>query len=502
MKKISLTGFALLAFAAASFAQSPTNSATLQQNGNNQTALQIQTGNNLKSTISQDRKEGVNGGNFAATAQTSTGAAGNEATVTQNLTSNSNRGYVTQLGGVGNKGSITQSNNSGGLGAVVTPLSSPEDVKALGGNWAGIWQQGNNNMSTEIIQNDVSKGNFAEIFQFGSGNLSTGINQSIYSSNNTAKINQGQLGSGVSGNKAGIAQQGTSQENKATIVQRTNNNDATIIQNDFSLRNEASISQIGGTGSKAKVEQRYTSYDNKAVVSQTASNNQATVNQTSNSSNNLADVSQSGESNQATIGQSNTSQYNKAYVVQPGYYNEATVKQNYNSSFNYASIKQSGQDAQAYIEQETNSSNNQARVEQNGYDNWTKVTQSNSASGNTAQVKQDLLTTAGYGNIAEVSQSGTNHKAYVTQNFSMNTAKIRQENTEGAGNNYAQLDQWGNKNIIQGVDGAPFALQRGSNNTLSVTQNSGSSAPYAPNVANVSQIGNGNMATIMQTGMN
>lgn len=51
MKKVLLTGTALLTFAAAGFAQ--TNTATTNQAGNNQTAAQTQTGSYLKSTINQ-----------------------------------------------------------------------------------------------------------------------------------------------------------------------------------------------------------------------------------------------------------------------------------------------------------------------------------------------------------------------------------------------------------------------------------------------------------------
>ncbi|QJD81627.1 hypothetical protein [Spirosoma rhododendri] len=51
MKKVLLTGTALLAFAAAGFAQ--TNQATTNQAGINQRAAQTQTGSYLKSTITQ-----------------------------------------------------------------------------------------------------------------------------------------------------------------------------------------------------------------------------------------------------------------------------------------------------------------------------------------------------------------------------------------------------------------------------------------------------------------
>ena len=64
--------------------------------------------------------------------------------------------------------------------------------------------------------------------------------------------------------------------------------------------------------------------------------------------------------------------------------------------------------------------------------------------------------------------------------------------------NTGTFSQFGDYNVIKGLSG-DFAIQQGNNNTLTVSQNSGGSAPYVANIASVSQIGNGNMGTITQS---
>ena len=119
--------------------------------------------------------------------------------------------------------------------------------------------------------------------------------------------------------------------------------------------------------------------------------------------------------------------------------------------------------------------------------------------GNTATITQDLLTTAGAYNMAYIKQGdGTtlskNNTATITQEYSYNTAKLSQV---GDGNT-GTFSQFGDYNVIKGLSG-DFAIQQGNNNTLTVSQNSGGSAPYVANIASVSQIGNGNMGTITQS---
>ena len=456
MKKVLLTGAALMAFAAASFAQ--TNTGTVQQAGTNQSALQLQTGNYLQSSISQLNGTGTNVGNFGATRQESVGAAGNKAFVNQNDGAKSNRGYVTQLKGTGNVGSITQENNSGAGSLQVTVGTSSADVRAAGGNWGGIFQQGSNNANTFIIQGNTATKNFADIAQYGTNNRQTSIDQSNNSTNNEATIKQGTADAGVSNNQASVSQQGNSNDNQAFITQLSNNNNATITQNDYSYDNKATVKQSIGTGNTGTIQQR-------------------------NNSDGQASVLQTGYDNTGTINQINGSYYEKATVEQMGSSGKATINQIYDG-YGVATIKQNGYNNEAVIDQI-----NGGTV---------------AGTGNTATITQDLATTAGSNNKARIIQGevdGSNYSknnvATIKQEYSYNTANLMQV---GNGNTGA-LSQTGDYNVIKGVSG-DFALQRGNNNILTVTQDSGGSAPYVPNVASVSQMGTGNSAVITQVGRN
>jgi len=464
MKKVLLTGTALMAFVAASFAQS--NTTTLQQNGNSQSAMQEQNGNYLQSTVTQDKGASTNFGSFGATRQESVGANGNQATVEQKNASNSNRGYVTQLTGTGNVGTITQNNNSGALssGAIaVTVGTSAAAVKAAQGNWAGIMQVGSDNKTTSINQSDISYSNFGEINQYGSTNGKTLIDQSNRSSGNTAKIDQGTASAGVTASKATILQQSNSRDNQAFVTQIASNNTATVTQNESSISNVANVSQSGTYGI-ATVNQGQDANFNKATILQDTKGFYG------------------GKYNTATINQTNLSGQNAATIEQHGIYEVATINQGYSAVGNEATIQQQGYASRATISQ-YNVSNSKATI------------------------KQDLVTQSGGIDVAEIQQGSSSmaasdrNVATITQDYSYNTAKLRQY---GNGNTATLTQQIGDKNVIKGLgtdaDGQ-YALQQGNNNTLTVTQNSGTSN-YVPNVANVSQIGNGNMATIMQTGHN
>lgn len=152
MSKVILSGLGLMAFATVSLAQ--TNTATVNQNGDSQTANTRQTGNYLQSTITQDKQNSETSfGSYATIVQTSTGAGGNAATINQNLWSSGNRAGVTQAGGTGNSGTIYQSAKSGntdGTPVTITGATSAAAVKAAGGNWADILQSGNSNANTSI----------------------------------------------------------------------------------------------------------------------------------------------------------------------------------------------------------------------------------------------------------------------------------------------------------------------------------------------------------------
>ena len=503
MKKVLLTGTALLAFAAAGFAQGNTTSTF--QNGNSQTASQTQSGNYLKSTISQDKAGGSNTGNYAGTLQNSTGSAGNEAAIEQNLNANSNRAFVTQQGGTGNKGVIQQDNASGKGALAVTAGTSAADVKAAGGNWSGILQQGSNNTNTYIYQNNTSNSNFGEIYQYGSSNKQTSIDQSNNSTGNRAVINQGTSTSPAKYNEAIIAQQGDSHDNKAEVTQVSQSNVAFVKQNDKATANETTIKQIGNAyNENAQVYQSSNANNNKADVTQSGYYDKAIVHQENNSQSNQATIKQGTNDfsffSTATINQYNNASNGKAMITQDGDSHVATITQENDARRDQATITQNGSSNTATTIQ-NNAFDNQATTNQNGSEN-VATTKQVYADYNQATINQSLVRPEGGSNTAEILQGdgsfySSHNTATINQDFSKNTAKLQQL----GGHNTANLSQMvGDLNVIKGVNG-DYALQQGTYNTMTVTQNSGNGdAAYVPNTASVTQIGNSNTATIMQMG--
>lgn len=215
------------------------------------------------------------------------------------------------------------------------------------------------------------------------------------------------------------------------------------------------ISQSGGTGLVANIAQQ-TGGSNQATTNQTGYYNTATINQVASSFGSTANITQAGAGNQATITQFDFLAFNTATVAQNGYSNQATIDQ-------------------------TLGSNDRATINQD--------LSSTGGSGNMAAIKQGSATIGDFSN---------NNVATITQNYSYNQARLEQ----AGNNNRGTLTQTGDFNIIQNGTGTAgsFAQQLGNSNTLTVLQDSGGAAPYVPNVANVNQMGNGNAATINQTG--
>ena len=476
MKKIILTGVALMAFAAAGFAQ---NTSTVNQDGTSQTAQVGQVGTLQKSTITQKKLEGNNSGNYATTIQGTSGAPNttgmNEAIVNQNNGSNSNRAGITQSG-KGNKGTIQQSDNSGGDGTAVTGGSSAAAVKAAGGNFAGILQSGTDNTETAIIQSNTSSANFGEIYQYGDNNRETGINQSDNSTGNTATIKQGTASVGANDNLARVSQQGGSSDNTATVTQTATGNDAVTTQNDDSNNNKATVNQFAD-GNQATIQQRNSSFGNSADITQKSDRN-------------------AGQYNTAVINQNNNSHDNQASILQTSNGAMATINQIDNSADNLASIKQGGT---------ADAGRSEAIIDQvNAYDPTPGAFVAGQARGNKATIEQNTLNNfEGFGNFAHIRQgrSGAvvsdNNVASIHQEYSRNTARLEQV---GIGNT-GTVFQTGDRNVVQNGNGEPgsFALQEGNLNTLTITQNAGSDGPYSPGVANVTQMGNSNSATITQS---
>lgn len=552
MKKISLIGVALLGSATISFAQ---NTATLNQVGNQQTGTATQTGTGLMSNIQQTTASGItNVGNYANTTQESGGygSTNNQANINQ-LGTKSGFANIGQQGS-GQKATINQKNNNGGNGTPSTAANGPGTVQDAnnvpnpaginavtgnGGNYANAFQRGNNETVT-INQNDNSTSNYTDsrqdsfggpntatvnqnggtlggssgnkttINQFGDNNTLS-VSQSNNSSNNKANVRQGYstaVGGPSSFNATATIEQnggmdGASSENEATITQIYSGfNTATIRQNNNSTLNKATVLQDGGTGSTATINQVNDAHEDKATITQSASNNTATINQEGptasgfSTGRNVAEITQkpgdnSGIGNTALINQKLISEDNQAYILQTGVGGMATINQTGSSADNLADIKQKGYNNAATIDQS------------NAYDPVEGAATIGSARGNKATITQDLVTYAGSGNIAHIKQgdpsgvSSDDNVASIVQEYSNNQARLQQTGNR----NHADIYQTGDHNIVRngaGVAGS-FALQQGNDNILHISQNSGGAAPYTPNTANVSQIGNSNVASITQS---
>ena len=100
------------------------------------------------------------------------------------------------------------------------------------------------------------------------------------------------------------------------------------------------------------------------------------------------------------------------------------------------------------------------------------------------------------------SLSGVGNHATIDQDYSANTAKLKQD---GHGNTATVTQLIGDYNVVKGLGSSPVALQQGNNNTLTITQTSATYlgppfGPYVPGTASVQQIGDSNVGTIVQHG--
>ena len=528
MKKLTLTGAALLGFVAMSFAQN--NNATLNQAGNQQTGNATQAGSNLISNIQQTSTGAItNVGNYASTIQQPLfyGSQGNQAYINQL----GNKSGFAQIGQEGNtnKSTINQNNNTGGSGTPITAASGPGPVQnannvpnpagisavtGVGGNYANTYQRGFNQVVT-VNQNNNSTGNYTDTRQdnlgsvqtatvnqnggglgsssgnktttnqFGDNNTLT-VSQSNNSHDNTANVRQGY--SNASGgpnafNATATVEQnggtaGASRGNLATILQTFSGaNNATIRQNNNSGGagmdgNDATINQSGTVGSTATVNQNDNSRNNSATVNESgAGGHTATVNQNGDagsftSYDNTATVTQTGSTNQATV--------NQLGVDTNGGGQGDSYK-------NTATVTQSGQNNKGFVTQNDFSSNNQATINQagGGAGDLATISQITNAFNNVATVNQGSLSTGG--NTAKITQQQT----YPEAGLLGNSATINQNTTVAGGGNYAE--------IIQGIPTNPGGTY--SNQNLATISQQGSS-----NQARLQQTGDLNTATISQNG--
>lgn len=342
------------------------------------------------------------------------------------------------------------------------------------------------------------------------------VSMAMAQTNNTSEVTQ----SGVK-QTATVDQQGMG-DNTSYVIQANASNIATVSQInpifDGSIDEDDNLSTVLQTGTKNKAtvtqthNRGYKDYPAsggllEAVIEQSGNNNEAEQiqgphNQMGES---LASTLQSGNGNYAL--QHQLKYKNNAYIVQSGDRNIAMQAQDTelpeDGSANFASINQSG-------------NNNDARQEQQGWSNGAIAEQL--GSGNTSLQHQENNS---WKSNASVLQVGNNNDAFQTSVGNLNDALIEQHSSgntakqyqtsgnvrpDGYGYDYPALNDarvyqlGGNSNEAiqtqENMEGnvSNFALiwQNGRNNFATQTQFEGF------NTSTISQVGNGNIANVMQ----
>lgn len=482
MQRIILTGLTLLAVAAAAQAQ---NTATLSQNGNDQSATFSQTGNGNVATVRQltGSASSPNVGNVASVTQTANASPTNQVFIDQLNGADYNQATIQQSGGSNNRAAIEQNGGNGfrSGGSTLQAAGLGSAPLATDGNYGAIRQVGSGNNQTTIYQNAGPLGgsgaNYGNIVQLGSNNGLTVIDQQNNSTQNRAQIEQGLIGAAGTGNSGVVRQSDNSSLNLGLIKQAGESQTAEVLQTSVSAENEARVDQSGQSG--------------LALIYQTgdASNNQAEVTQVSNSA----------QPNAASIYQTDQSYYNQATVLQAGNNSVAQIIQNFSSANNVG-----------IIEQGALGNNNLATIQQTyAWEGGSAGSTASYGSGSTANIQQNLTTSSTLGNVAVVEQGFINglspvdgstivtKKSVITigQENDVNVAQVQQ----GGENNQVTATQSG-YSTIKGIDNGQlvnnFAQQIGNNNTLTVTQ-AGSASVL--NQANIYQVGSFNTSTVIQT---
>ena len=538
MKKVLLTGAALIAFAAATQAQ-------IFQNGIQQFAQQIQSGTNQTGVISQQQGTGTNYGNYAITFQgTSSNTGMNTANINQNggpttapgppptigpgQGSQGNRGAITQNGGPGNLATINQNGGPDGLSGGGTSVSATISAPGEDGNFAGILQQGSNN-TAQIDENNNSRRNAAEVYQNGnqltgtilqsngSVNNKASVNQGFVNNNagtpitnSQATINQGKLNAGDASASAALAE---SIGNTANITQSVSNVNATINQGStdglfFGANpgraegSTAGITQSAVNGFVALIDQGVDSGESigsRATLTITGENNTvgfitqgSGTGSTENGS--TASISMAGttsqaqilqasgggqtDGNAATITQSSAVQGSTAGIVQG--LGTSTFSRN-----DKATINQTGQTNNGQIVQ--NSILFGSGGQANGSDNIATLRQINGVSNVTGQINQGVNTGAGTAqavrNQATITQSsGTGLQARIGQGTDLaGGASLTTQNGTNTGTTAAVLGLIANDNMATitqsgGTNMRATILQSGRNNLGTITQSAGSNS--------------------------
>ena len=533
MKKLILTGAALIAFAAAAQAQ-------IFQNGIQQFAQQIQSGTNQTGVINQLKGDGTNYGNYAITFQgTSSNTGMNTANINQNGGPNAdgtgggpnsgsqgNRGAITQNGGPNNLATINQNGGPDGLSGGGTSVSATLSAPGEDGNFAGILQQGSNN-TAQIDENNNSRRNAAEVYQ--NGNRLTGtILQSNGSVNNKASVNQGFVnnvaGTPITNSQATIRQgkinaadmsaSGSSISesigNTANITQSVSNVNAIISQGSTPVnggnpgRAEGSTAGITqnavNTGFQAGINQGTNSGESigsRATLTITGENNtQGFISQGFGAggldNGSTAAITMAGTTSFAIIQQAERGQTDgdaatitQSSAVQGSF---ATIQQGFAfggfsgilfSRNDKATINQTGLNNNSTIFQNSVMSNT---GQANGSDNIATVMQTNGVSNVTGNINQGVSSGTGTAqavrNQATINQtSGTNQTAYIGQGTddaggATLTTLSGPAATLGliANDNMATITQSGGNNMQARL------LQSGRNNLGTITQSAGSNS--------------------------
>lgn len=355
--------------------------------------------------------------------------------------------------------------------------------------------QDGSNLSSTIVQGAEAQTAFVD--QVGGGHVSI--------------IGQGLLGAAGTGNDANITQSATGTLNRSIVYQGSNANTARVVQTGDSANNSY-IDQgyVGGT--------EFGGDNNSAEVEQNGSSNVSTVFQSFGTAGsfNEAIVFQVGTSNNSSIGQYGSD--NSAMVTQrdgashissiaQGSSNNSAIVLQRDGTGNFSDVNQGsvsgtgigGDDSVANVEQV--GSANRSNVIQTpiaaGSGNMSDIFQS--GTGNIQTVFQGAI-----GNITNLVQTGgSGNTSYIDQGY------VNQAETDGD-NNRADLEQDGSNNsnsILQnfnltGSDNEADVLQVGIGNNSSVNQNGSFNiagvSQYDGSVSQLTQTGDGNMATVTQ----
>jgi hypothetical protein len=500
MKKVILTSTALLAFAAATYAQ------VVNQVGQQQFAQHNQFGANQTGTINQVQNVSDpnrnNYGNYAITFQgapDNTGA--NTLVVNQNDGSQGNRAGIGQSGGPNNNATINQNGGINGLSGGATSMSATIGGRGEDGNFAGISQIGAANTAI-INENNNSRRNGAETYQNGNSNSAT-TNQSNNSVSNTAFVYQGFTGMNVVGtavnNATALINQGKTNAsdvsygpsvaesvgNTASITQTASTVSATINQGaTVDIDGDGAISAGRSDGSSAMIAQSATGNTasvNQGVESGEAIQSKASISQTN--INNTADITQGGLS-------AGSDQGSSGMIVQNGKTSFAQIVQGFNGASN---------NDQATITQTSATQNGTADIYQGfgggSYSSNDKASITQGGTGNTSRIVQNAGVTVsgesnGRDNMATITQADviSNSRARIDQGYAENGAILQ------ANRNMATITQSAGANLSARIGQGKLSLTDASGSTISLSGLNGVAVVLSGTISN------DNNATITQAG--